>query len=181
MTLSWDATGSLWSPSYVVAHVILAYIVWENAPRHRTKPTSDRPVRLHLIGCCQDTATHLKFGVSVRPNNRDHLPGLLVEVTIIVSSHRYWLDKEAEVVRSVVSKAGTSRAGTSNYTPQYLFVIITCPCPWYMLLTQHSLSSPSAAYMRQRIGSALVRIMARRLFDAKLLSTPMLAQCQLGP
>ena len=35
-------------------------------------------------------------------------------------------------------------------------------------------SSPSAAYMRQWIGSALVQILARRLFGAKQLSKPML-------
>ena len=26
-----------------------------------------------------------------------------------------------------------SRAGTSNYIPQYLWGVITCPCPWYLL------------------------------------------------
>ena len=26
-----------------------------------------------------------------------------------------------------------SRAGTSNYIPQYLCDVITCPCPWYLL------------------------------------------------
>ena len=33
-----------------------------------------------------------------------------------------------------------SRAGTSNYMylPQYLWDVITGPCPWYMLLAQHS-------------------------------------------
>ena len=35
-------------------------------------------------------------------------------------------------------------------------------------------SPPSAAYMRQRTGSALVQIMARRLFGSKPLSKPML-------
>ena len=45
-------------------------------------------------------------------------------------------------------------------------------------------SPPSAAYimyMRQRIGSALVQIMACRLFGAKPLSKPMLRYCQLDP
>ena len=31
-----------------------------------------------------------------------------------------------------------SRVGTSNYIPQYLWDVITCPCPWYLLLAQHS-------------------------------------------
>ena len=42
-------------------------------------------------------------------------------------------------------------------------------------------SPPSAAYMRQWIGSALVQIMACRLFGAKPLSKPMLGNCQLNP
>ena len=42
-------------------------------------------------------------------------------------------------------------------------------------------STPSAAYMRQWIGSALVQIMTCRLFGAKPLSTPMLVNFQLDP
>ena len=38
---------------------------------------------------------------------------------------------------------------------------------------------PSAAYMRQWIWSALVRIIACRLFGAKPLSKPILGYCQL--
>ena len=40
-------------------------------------------------------------------------------------------------------------------------------------------STPGAAYMHQWNGSALVQIMARRLFGAKPLSKPMLGHCQL--
>ena len=42
-------------------------------------------------------------------------------------------------------------------------------------------STPRAAYMRQWIGSALVQIMACRLFGAKPLSKPMLGFSQLDP
>ena len=31
-----------------------------------------------------------------------------------------------------------SRAGTSNYIPQQLRDVITCTCPWYLRLAQHS-------------------------------------------
>ena len=31
-----------------------------------------------------------------------------------------------------------TRAGTSNYFPQTLWDVITCPCPGYVLLAQHS-------------------------------------------
>ena len=42
-------------------------------------------------------------------------------------------------------------------------------------------SPPSASYMRQWIGPALVQIMACRLFGAKPLSKQMLGYCQLDP
>ena len=42
-------------------------------------------------------------------------------------------------------------------------------------------STPSATYKRQRIESALVQIMACRLYGAKPLSKPMLGYCQLDP
>ena len=42
------------------------------------------------------------------------------------------------------------------------------------------LSPPSAAYMRQWTGSALLQVMACRLFGDKPLPEPMLAYCQLG-
>ena len=44
-----------------------------------------------------------------------------------------------------------------------------------------NLIPPTAAYMRQWIGSALVQIMACRLFGAKPLSETMLGYCQLDP
>ena len=42
-------------------------------------------------------------------------------------------------------------------------------------------SPPSAAFMRQWTGSALVQIMARRLFGAKPLSELLLCYCQFDP
>ena len=52
------------------------------------------------------------------------------------------------------------------------------PFVWANELTR---LTPSAAYMRQWIGSALVQIMACRLFGAKPLSKPMLCYCLLEP
>ena len=43
------------------------------------------------------------------------------------------------------------------------------------------LISPSATYMRWRIGSTLVQIMTCHLFGTKPLSKPMLGYCQVGP
>ena len=42
-------------------------------------------------------------------------------------------------------------------------------------------SPPSAAYMRQCRGSALVQIMACRLYGAEPLSKPMMGYCELDP
>ena len=57
---------------------------------------------------------------------------------------------------------------------------ITVLCQGKILIKLNS-SPPSAAYMRQWIGSALVQIMACRLFGAKPLSKPMLGYYQLDP
>ena len=48
------------------------------------------------------------------------------------SSNPWWLTS------GVLSKKQVSRSGTSNYIPQILWHVITCPCPWYLLLVQHS-------------------------------------------
>ena len=44
-----------------------------------------------------------------------------------------------------------TRVGTSNYTPQILWDVFTCPCPWYLLLTHNSsiicLASSCASYL----------------------------------
>ena len=38
----------------------------------------------------------------------------------------------------VLCQKQVSSAGTSNYILQYLCGVVTCPCPWYLLLAQHS-------------------------------------------
>ena len=35
-----------------------------------------------------------------------------------------------------------SRAEKNNYIPQYLWDVITCPCPWYLLLAHKSSYAP---------------------------------------
>ena len=51
----------------------------------------------------------------------------------------------------------------------------------YIIYSVTHLSLVPHIYMRQWIGSALVQIMARRLFGAKPSSKPMLGYCQLDP
>ena len=38
----------------------------------------------------------------------------------------------------VLCQKQVSRAGTSNYIPGILWDVITCPCPWYLLLAEYS-------------------------------------------
>ena len=38
----------------------------------------------------------------------------------------------------VLCKKQVSRAGTSNYIPQYLWDVITCPCLWYLFWRNNS-------------------------------------------
>ena len=65
-----------------------------------------------------------------------------------------------------------------NTAKQYneLGSTVSCKQPCFSGLSS---TPPSAAYMCQWIGSALIQIMACRLFDAKPLSKPILGYCQL--
>ena len=42
----------------------------------------------------------------------------------------------------VLCQKQVSRAVTSNYIPQFLWDVITCHCPWHLLLTKHSSYMP---------------------------------------
>ena len=48
-----------------------------------------------------------------------------------------WLDLDSINLGRVCHEQ-VSRAGTNNYTPQYVWGVITCPCPWYLLLANAS-------------------------------------------
>ena len=56
------------------------------------------------------------------------------------SSDIHWCTHESvDKIRRVVPEAKSiSRAGTSNYIPQYLQDVITFPCPQCLFLAQHS-------------------------------------------
>ena len=73
-----------------------------------------------------------------------------------------------------------------HFSSQHIGVIRTLRnIPWFASTVTLTLfinsSPPSTAYMHHLIGSALVQIMACRLFGAKPLSKPMLGYCQLDP
>ena len=64
--------------------------------------------------------------------------------------------------------AGANTSSVVLFSEHEIYVLIIA---WFI--------SPSAAYMRQWIGSALVQIIACHLFGAKPLFEPMLGYCQL--
>ena len=43
-----------------------------------------------------------------------------------------WLYKQLTV--DLLYNEQVSMAGRSNYIPQYLWDLITCPCPWYLVI-----------------------------------------------
>ena len=70
---------------------------------------------------------------------------------------------------------------TVSFTKMHLEM---CVCEMVAILSLRirvNSSPPSAAYIRQWIGSEMVQIMACRLFGTKPLSKPMLSCCWLGP
>ena len=55
----------------------------------------------------------------------------------VMSSQTTQPHAESVCASGVLYQKQVSRVETSNYIPQYMWDIITCPCPWYLLLTQH--------------------------------------------
>ena len=68
----------------------------------------------------------------------------------------------------------------ASFTKWFFFQFIVCNMSTLVVERVYS-SPPSAAHMRHWIGSALVQIMACRLFDPKPWSKPMLTYCQFNP
>ena len=101
-----------------------------------------------------------------------YITGPLWGESLVDSPHR------APMIMSSFSSAWT-RCGTIN---QVLgMTIMGCFYKASKFFITFNSSPPRATYMHQWIGSALVQIMACRLFGAKLLSKPMLGYCQLDP
>ena len=42
------------------------------------------------------------------------------------------------IIWGVLCQKQVSKTGTSNYITQYLWDVITCPCPWYLFLAQYN-------------------------------------------
>ena len=102
----------------------------------------------------------------------------------------YLLDSLRSQVSIVLMNYGvywTSSMTWYDITFSFCFLILSTKednirkCNYILEIMNQSFNSspPSATYMCQWIGSALVQMMACRLFGAKPLSKPMLGYCQL--
>ena len=61
---------------------------------------------------------------------------LTIDVSTCAAVH--WRSSVTNCSVNVRRQKQVSSAGTSNYIPQILWDVITCSCPWYLLLAQHS-------------------------------------------
>ena len=100
-----------------------------------------------------------------------------VNIWTVIMTQLCW--KEADI-GAISIDCMASRHGQNN--THFIYTDNICKCsikknPCYLINS----SPPSAAYMRQWIKSALVDIIAYRLFGTKPLSKPLLGYCQLDP
>ena len=59
-----------------------------------------------------------------------------IESPALLPIHTSFCAKLAYTIWGVLYQKQVSRAKINNYIPQILWEVITCPCPWYLLLTQ---------------------------------------------
>ena len=68
------------------------------------------------------------------------MPSGIIETSYFSTCETGWkLHKRFESEQSwgVLHQKEVSKIGAINYTTQYLWDVITCPCTWYLLLVQH--------------------------------------------
>ena len=75
-------------------------------------------------------------------------------------------------MRSVVSEPGL-RAGTINYIPRYLWDIITCPCPWCLVLAKHSYETHANIWIKHQC-HVMLRLCNMQMSNYLSLSSPLL-------
>ena len=70
--------------------------------------------------------------------DRTQVGPMLVPWTLLSGNENASLFYGIYCMSGVFCQKKVSRTRTSNYIPQYLWDVITCRCPWYLLLAQHS-------------------------------------------
>ena len=78
-------------------------------------------------------------------------------LSILTHSEQYlcnclhnWISTAETTVLGVLHQKQTARARTNNYIPQILWDVITCSCPWYLILAQHSSNNVACSLPRKR-------------------------------
>ena len=115
------------------------------------------------------------------------LPLGVYNIIVHQSNSNVWYQKPLPPYRGRIQRDWTNHYG-NNLLQRYfgirLYVIIhnqQSITARYFDNFYLNLISPSAAYMRQWIGSALIQIVACRLFNAKPLFKPILGCCLMDP
>ena len=101
--------------------------------------------------------------------------------TDLLVSHGILMDKMEK--NTLLFYVQTFIHSLANVCVSHIRSHMCCKCHYYdiCVCVLINLYPPSAAYMRQWIGSALFQIMACRLFGEKPLPKPMLGYCELYP
>ena len=157
--------GNLWV-LYCAQNLRKRHIYWSNSPGM----SLDTIELWHYLWMERPLMSHLDciYSYSVGNSYQKVYPNLLILQSII-----------RNITYNIIRANVWYRSGLQNsrkISPSQVFFVT--------ILEKNDCinsSPPSAAYMCQWIGSALVQIMACRLIGDKPLSKPMLGYCQLDP
>ena len=116
----------LLSLSYGLTPADCKHYQW-SSPEKQTRKTREKK-NSRIFPVCTNKIKNAKIESIFRSQK---LPTYIVypvrscDVFGVLSGHQIW---------GLVCRKQMRRAGTSNYTPQYLWGVITWPCTWYLLL-----------------------------------------------
>ena len=113
---------------------------WDTTNQHSKQPWEAWLSIRHQ----SDTFILYRCLININPRAFDYL-GYVWSILVLTHPIITWHCKKhskstggTQMNWGVLCQKQVSRAGTSNYIPQILWDVITCPCPWYLLLAQHS-------------------------------------------
>ena len=104
----------------------------------RCVPSHAHKLYLYVFISAKKNCMHLYDILSVCYRYSDTLVLKANSVYIYVSLNAYWFNYMCIYVYKDLLEKQVSRTGTSNYIPQILWDVITCPRPWYLLVAHRS-------------------------------------------
>ena len=113
--------------------------------------------------------------------HQSHTNGYEMSTYLTVKQTRDIRNAGLRIDANVLSKFCSCKVSTIDVLFVTLIFFLTWQITWKYIFYQSGLNSPSpsAGYMRHRTGSALLQVMACRLFGAKPLPEPMQTYCHL--